>query len=58
MDVTKALPVQPQADTLVVYKQDCLSIPLEVMATSNELSELQLSPQSVCTTLEGHSSPG
>ena len=31
MDVAEALPVQPQADTPVVYKQDCPSIPQEVV---------------------------
>ena len=41
----------------MVYKQDHLSIPLEIMATSSELSELSLSPRSTCATLEGHGSP-
>ena len=29
-----------------------------IMATSHKFSELQLSPQSVCTALKGHSAPG
>ena len=58
MDTAEALPVQPQADTPVVYWQDPISIPAAIMATSHEFSELQLSPQSVCAALEGHSSPG
>ena len=57
MDITKPLPTQPQAETPVVHKQDSLSIPSEVMATSHEFSELLLSPRSVCTAFEGHSSP-
>ena len=57
MDITKALPTRPQAETPVVFKQDCLSVPSEVVATSKEFSELQLSPWSVCAALKGHSSP-
>ena len=57
MDITELPPTQPQAKTPVVHKQDCLSIPSEVMATSQEFSELLLSPRSICTTLKGHSSP-
>ena len=58
MDIAKLLPTQPQVETPVVHKQDCLSIPSEIVATSKTFSELQLSPRSVCTALEGHSSPG
>ena len=57
MDITKLLTTWPQVETPVVYKQDSLSIPLEVVATSQEFSELLLSPRSVCAALEGHSSP-
>ena len=57
MDVAEALPVLPQAKTPVVYKQDCLPIPLEIVVRSNEFSELSLSPRSTCTALEGHGSP-
>ena len=58
MDIVELLPTQPQVETPVVHKQDCLSIPLEVVVTSKEFSELQLSPRSVCSALKGHSSPG
>ena len=58
MDTAKALPIQPQANTLVVHRQDPISIPAAIVVTSHEFSELQLSPQSVCTALKGHSSPG
>ena len=58
MDITEPLPTWPQVETLVVHKQDHLSIPSEVVVTSKEFSELQLSPRSVCAALEGHSSPG
>ena len=57
MDIAKPLPTRPQAEMPVVHKQDHLSVPSEVMATLNEFSELLLSPRSMCTTLEGHSSP-
>ena len=58
MDTTEALPIHSQADTLVVHQQEPLSIPAAIVATSHEFSELQLSPQSVCAALEGHSTPG
>ena len=57
MDVAEALQVWLQANTPVVYKQDHLPVPQEVVVTSNKFSELQLSPQSVCAALEGHSAP-
>ena len=44
MDTAKALPIRPQADTPVVHRQDPLSIPVVIVATSHEFSELQLSP--------------
>ena len=60
MDIAKLLPTCPQVETPVVHKQNSLSIPLEVVAASYKLSELLLSPRSrsICTVLEGHSSPG
>ena len=58
MDATKPLPIQSHTDTLVVHRQDPLSIPAAIVAVSTEFSELQLSPHSVCATLEGHRSPG
>ena len=58
MDIAEALPVRPQVDTPVVHRQDHLSIPQEIVATSNECSELQLSPQTACAALKGHSTPG
>ena len=57
MDVTEALPVWPQAETPVVYRQDHLSVPLEIVATSQEFTDFSLSPRSTCATLEGHDSP-
>ena len=41
----------------MVHRQDHLLIPLEVVVTSNEFSELSLSPRSTCTALKGHESP-
>ena len=58
MDIAEPLPTWPQVKTLVVYKQDCLSVPSEVVVTFKEFSELQLSPRSICAALKGHSSPG
>ena len=58
MDTAEALPVQPQVNTPMVHQQDPISIPVAIVVTSHEFSELQLSPQSVCTALEGHSAPG
>ena len=58
MDTAEALPIWPQADTLVVHRQDPLSIPAVIMVTSHKFSELQLSPWSVAAALKGHSSPG
>ena len=58
MDATEPLPIQSTAKTLVVHCQEPLSIPAAIMAVSEEFSELQLSPCSVCATLEGHRSPG
>ena len=57
MDIIKVLPVQPQARMPVVHRQDHLSVPLEVMVTSHEFSELSLSHRSTCATFEGHDSP-
>ena len=57
MDIAEPLPSWPQGETPVVHKQDHLSIPSEVVATSQEFSKLLLSPRLVCTTLEGDSSP-
>ena len=42
----------------MVHHQEPLSIPAAITAVSEEFSELQLSPHSVCATLEGHRSPG
>ena len=58
MDTTKPLPVRSTAETPVVYRQEPLSIPVAIAAVSTEFSELQLSPQSVHATLEGHRDPG
>ena len=58
MDTTKPLPVRLSAETPVVHQQEPLSIPAAVVAVSAEFSEFQLSPQSVCATLEGHRAPG
>ena len=41
----------------MVHHQEPLSIPAVIVAVSEEFSELQLSPRSVCATLEGHRSP-
>ena len=41
----------------MVHQQDPISIPAVIVATSHEFSELQLSPQLVCTALKGHSAP-
>ena len=57
IDTTESLPVRPQADTPVVHCQDPISIPAAIVVTSHKFSELQLSPQSVCTTLKGHGAP-
>ena len=58
MDAAEPLLIRSHADTLVVHKQDPLSIPAAIVAVSTEFSELQLSPCSVCAALEGHRSPG
>ena len=58
MDATEPLPIRSHANTLVVHRQDPLSIPAAIVVVSTEFSELQLSPCSVCATLEGHRSPG
>ena len=57
MDSAEPLPVRAHAETLVVHRQDPLSIPAAIMAMSTEFSELQLSPHSVCAALEGHRMP-
>ena len=57
MDIAEVLPTWPQAKTPVVYKQDHLLVLSEIVATSSELSELSLSPRSMCAALEGHESP-
>ena len=57
MDSAEPLPVRLHTKTLVVHRQDPLSIPAAIMAVSTEFSELQLSPHSVCTALEGHRTP-
>ena len=58
MDATEPLPVRSQAKTPVVHQQELLSIPSAIVAVSEEFSELQLSPHSVCTARKGHRSPG
>ena len=58
MDATEPLPVQSSTKTPVVHQQEPLSIPATIVAVSEEFSELQLSPHSVCATLKGHRSPG
>ena len=58
MDAAKPLPIRLLAKTPVVYQQEPLSIPAAVTAISMEFSELQLSPHSVCATLEGHRTLG
>ena len=58
MDTAEPLPTRPQVKTPVVHRQEPLSIPAMIVAVSEEFSELQLSPCLVCTTLEGHRSPG
>ena len=58
MDAAKPLPTSTQVETPVVHQQEPLSIPAMIMAVSEEFSELQLSPHSVCAALEGHRSPG
>ena len=58
MDTTKPLPIRSHTETPVVHRQDPLSIPAAIVVVSTKLSELQLSPHSVCATLEGHRSPG
>ena len=58
MDAAKPLPIRSSAETPVVYRQEPLSIPIAITAISTEFSELQLSPCSVCATLEGHMAPG
>ena len=57
MDATEPLPIRSSAETPVVYRQEPLSIPAAIAAISMEFSELQLSPCSVCTALEGHRTP-
>ena len=58
MDTTKPLPIRSTAKTPVVHWQEPLSIPAAIVAVSAEFSEFQLSPCSVCATLEGHRLPG
>ena len=58
MDTAEPLPVRLSAETPVVYRQEPLSIPMAIAATSMEFSELQLSPHSICATLKGHRTPG
>ena len=58
MDAAKPLPIRSPIETPVVHQQDPLSIPAAIMAVSEEFSELQLSPCSVCAALKGHRSPG
>ena len=58
MDAVEPLPVRSQAKTPVVHHQEPLSIPSAIVAVSEEFSELQLSPHSVCAALKGHRSPG
>ena len=58
IDAAKPLPIWSHTDTLVVHRQDPLSIPVAIVAVSTKFSELQLSPHSVCAALEGHRSPG
>ena len=58
MDTTEPLPVRLATETPVVHQQEPLSIPTAIVAVSAEFSEFQLSPQSVCATLEGHRTPG
>ena len=57
MDAAEPLPIRLSAETPVVYQQEPLSIPAAIAAVSMEFSELQLSPHSVCTALEGHRTP-
>ena len=57
MDSAKPLLVRSHAETPVVHRQDPPSIPAAIVAVSTEFSELQLSPCSVCTALEGHRTP-
>ena len=57
MDAAEPLLIRLHANTLVVHRQDPLSIPAAIVVVSTEFSELQLSPHSVCATLEGHRSP-
>ena len=58
MDTAEPLPVRSSAETPVVYRQEPLSIPAAIAAASMEFSELQLSPHSICATLEGHRTLG
>ena len=58
MDTAEPLPIRSTAKTPVVHCQEPLSIPAAIVAVSAEFSEFQLSPHSVCTTLEGHRLPG
>ena len=58
MDAAKPLPIRLLAKTLVVYRQEPLSIPAAIAAVSMEFSELQLSPRSVCAALEEHRTLG
>ena len=57
MDAAEPLPIRSSAETLVVYQQEPLSIPVVIAAISTEFSELQLSPCSVCAALKGHRTP-
>ena len=54
MDAAEPLLVRSSAKTPVVHRQEPLSIPTAIMAVSEEFSELQLSPCSVCAALKGH----
>ena len=58
MDAAEPLPIRSSAETPVGYQQEPLSIPAAITAVSQEFSELQLSPHSVCAALEGHRTPG
>ena len=58
MDTTEPLLVRLSTKTPVVHCQEPLSIPAAIAAVSVEFSEFQLSPRSVCATLEGHRAPG
>ena len=42
MDIVELLPTRPQVKTPVVHKQDCLSIPLEVVVTFKDTALPQI----------------